>query len=185
MTTESKPLSPIVARLETLRTSLDLTHDQTAAFIGVSPHTLRKYLYGEREPATVVSRLLDVLDLVQTLAPALHSAMVQDVRDAGKAIPKNQTQLLQKFSPRVHTANLVDGPDSDETHMRVHANLVDSLESAAVPVQPAPADPDDVLVWPDETWCYRRDSHNFTWLTNDYRVLSADTPEWAAWPDKP
>lgn len=182
MTTENKPESPIVARLEALRTSLDLTHEQSAAFIGVSPHTLRKYLYGERGPATVISRLLDVLDLVRTLAPALHGALVQDVKSLEKVNPKNQTKISKNFSPRAHTANLVDGPDSEKSHAQVLANLVDTLEPDPVPVHSEPADPDDVLVWPDDSWCYRSELHEMSFKGDDYRTLFADTPEWSAFP---
>jgi transcriptional regulator with XRE-family HTH domain len=79
MPNKTKHLDPIQSRLVTLRASLDLSHEQTAALLGVSPHTLRKWIDGERAPGGLLVRLLDVLDLVQTMAPAIHAALVRDI----------------------------------------------------------------------------------------------------------
>jgi DNA-binding transcriptional regulator YiaG len=79
MPNKTTHLDPIQSRLVTLRASLDLSHEQTSTMLGVSPHTLRKWIDGERAPGGLLVRLLDVLDLVHAMAPQLHSAMVRDV----------------------------------------------------------------------------------------------------------
>lgn len=37
---------------------------------------------------------------------------------------------------------------------------------------------DDVMVWPDGTWCYRDDGADMRHHSDDYYVIPADTPEW-------
>ena len=38
--------------------------------------------------------------------------------------------------------------------------------------------PDDFCVWPDGTWCLRRDLAEYTWLSDDYLVIYHDTIDW-------
>ena len=38
--------------------------------------------------------------------------------------------------------------------------------------------PEDVFLWPDGTWCYREDSYQYSYMSDDYEVLKVDTPEW-------
>lgn len=37
---------------------------------------------------------------------------------------------------------------------------------------------DDVMRWPDGTWCYRDEKFEFTWMSDDYEVLYYDSIEW-------
>lgn len=37
---------------------------------------------------------------------------------------------------------------------------------------------DDVLVWPDGTWCYRHELHEMSHMSDDYLTLLEDSPEW-------
>lgn len=38
--------------------------------------------------------------------------------------------------------------------------------------------PDDICVWPDGSYCDRRDLLEMPWKGDDYKVLYVDTPEW-------
>ena len=39
-------------------------------------------------------------------------------------------------------------------------------------------EPEDVIKWPDGTWCYRYELPEFSHKTDDYEVLSFDASEW-------
>lgn len=39
-------------------------------------------------------------------------------------------------------------------------------------------DNEDVLVWPDETWCYRYELSEMNHMSDDYMVLPFDSGEW-------
>ena len=199
MKQETSPQSPIQTRLAALPAALDLTHEQTSAYLGVSPHTLRKWVSGERDPGALLLRALDLLDLVRTLAPSIHDAIVTEARGipaprvkraytrkmdpkAPKSDLEKMDQISQKFSPRAHTANLVDSDFSGNAPTHIPATAVDTLKpvlSAEVARKP---DPDDVLVWADNTWCYRSESESMSHMSDDYRVLFAESPEWVAFP---
>lgn len=73
---------------------LGLSEPQAAGYFGVPTYTVRKWLTGEREPAAVVERLLDVLGIVETFTPDMHATLipapVARIRKATK--PKNPTQ---------------------------------------------------------------------------------------------
>lgn len=40
--------------------------------------------------------------------------------------------------------------------------------------------PDDICVWPDGTYCDRRELVEMNHMSDDYTVLYCDTPEWLA-----
>lgn len=40
-------------------------------------------------------------------------------------------------------------------------------------------DPDDVMLWPCGTWCYRHELHEMTHKSDDYEILYVGTSEWA------
>ena len=61
-------------RLTLDRLSLDDTRG--AAYLGVPVFTVRKWITGEREPGAAVARLLDVLGMVEAMAPALHDSFL-------------------------------------------------------------------------------------------------------------
>jgi len=69
------PKNPVFADL---MTRLDLTEGQAAAYFGVSVFTFRKWLSGERSPSASVLRLVDVLGMVEAMAPGLHTALMPD-----------------------------------------------------------------------------------------------------------
>lgn len=41
-----------------------------------------------------------------------------------------------------------------------------------------PASPDDIIRWPDGTICARQELHEYGWMSDDYEVIVAGTPEW-------
>jgi hypothetical protein len=76
-----KPLKiPVPGTLaERVRHTLERLHlDDTrgAAYLGVPVFTVRKWITGEREPGAAVARLLDVLGMVEAMAPALHGSFL-------------------------------------------------------------------------------------------------------------
>ena len=38
--------------------------------------------------------------------------------------------------------------------------------------------PDDVISWCDGTWCNRDELPGYSWMSDDYNVISVETPEW-------
>lgn len=41
-----------------------------------------------------------------------------------------------------------------------------------------PADPDDLILWADGTWCVRSELPEYGWMSDDIRVVPVDTPEY-------
>jgi DNA-binding transcriptional regulator YiaG len=78
-----KPLKiPLAGSLaERVKQTLERLHlDDTrgAEYLGVPVYTVRKWITGEREPGAAVARLLDVLGMVEAMAPALHGSFMPD-----------------------------------------------------------------------------------------------------------
>ena len=79
--TPLKPLKIPVAGSLALRVRhtlerLHLDDTRGAAYLGVPVFTVRKWITGEREPGAAVARLLDVLGMVEAMAPALHDSFL-------------------------------------------------------------------------------------------------------------
>jgi transcriptional regulator with XRE-family HTH domain len=79
--TPLKPLKiPLAGSLaERIKHTLERLHlDDTrgAEYLGVPVYTVRKWITGEREPGAAVARLLDVLGMVEAMAPALHGSFM-------------------------------------------------------------------------------------------------------------
>jgi DNA-binding transcriptional regulator YiaG len=55
---------------------LGLTDKQAAEYLGVPVFTLRKWLSGEREPGAATYRLVEVLGMMEALAPAIHESLL-------------------------------------------------------------------------------------------------------------
>jgi hypothetical protein len=95
--TPLKPLKiPVPGTLaERVRHTLDRLHlDDTrgAEYLGVPVYTVRKWITGEREPGAAVARLLDVLGMVEAMAPALHgSFMPSESAHVKKSRTKKET----------------------------------------------------------------------------------------------
>jgi len=81
MTTQNTPQkSPFSARIVATMERLNLSEARAADYLGVPVYTLRKWRTGERAPAAVALRLLDVLELLEAIAPALHAGLLPPER---------------------------------------------------------------------------------------------------------
>lgn len=69
MTTQSNAFAALMTRL-------GLDDSRAAAYLGVPVYTFRKWASGERTPSASVLRLLEVLGMVEAMAPAIHEALV-------------------------------------------------------------------------------------------------------------
>lgn len=63
-------------RFTDLMARLGLDEPRAAQYLGVPVYTLRKWAKGERTPSAATLRLLEVLGLIEALAPAIHEALV-------------------------------------------------------------------------------------------------------------
>lgn len=36
----------------------------------------------------------------------------------------------------------------------------------------------DICRWPDGTWCYREELHEYTHKSDDYEIIAVENPEW-------
>lgn len=74
--TLKNPGSALALRLAQTRSRLDLSPAEMADYLGVPIYTLRKWESGERGSSAAVMRLLDVLGMVEAMAPALHESFL-------------------------------------------------------------------------------------------------------------
>lgn len=76
--TDKKPAQnpDFVAALAALTTRHQLTEHQAAGLLGVPVFTLRKWCAGARAPSAAAVRLVEVLDMLGALAPALLSGLI-------------------------------------------------------------------------------------------------------------
>ena len=63
-------------RLTALRTRLGLSDAALARYLGVPNPTLAKWLRGERQPPAVALRLVEVLSMIEWMAPEVHAALI-------------------------------------------------------------------------------------------------------------
>lgn len=69
-------------RLIQARERLGLSIGEMAIVMGVSPYTIRNWEVGTRAVSSCGARLLDVLDILQILAPMVLDTMVRDAKAA-------------------------------------------------------------------------------------------------------
>ena len=74
--TEKTPPGPVCALLRATADRLGLDDARAAAYLGVNKGTYLKWLKGERAPSAAAVRLLEVLGVLEALAPAVHSALL-------------------------------------------------------------------------------------------------------------
>ena len=67
-----------------LMARLDLNEARAAAYFGVPVFTYRKWLSGERAPSASVMRLVEVMGMVEALAPGLHAALLPEPVPRGR-----------------------------------------------------------------------------------------------------
>jgi DNA-binding transcriptional regulator YiaG len=71
-------VNTIAERVSAIQERHKMTDEQCAEYLGVPIHTLRNWRTGKRIPAAVVYKLLDVLGMIEALAPSLHGALIPD-----------------------------------------------------------------------------------------------------------
>lgn len=64
------------ARLAAFMARLSLDETRGAAALGVPVHTLRKWVNGTRCPSAAAVRVLDILETLEALAPAMLAALI-------------------------------------------------------------------------------------------------------------
>lgn len=55
---------------------LKLTEKQAADYLGVPVFTLRKWLTGERAPSAATRKLIEVMGMLEAMAPAIHVSLL-------------------------------------------------------------------------------------------------------------
>lgn len=40
---------------------------------------------------------------------------------------------------------------------------------------------EDLIVWPDDSWCYAEDLEEYPWKSDDYVLVSKDDPNYDYW----
>lgn len=76
---KKQPVERSTGFAERIKTTIDrlkLTDNQAADYFGVPVFTLRKWLTGEREPGAATYRLVEVLGMLEALAPELHQSLL-------------------------------------------------------------------------------------------------------------
>lgn len=75
-TPKKPPVGSIAAQVVQTVDRLGLSEAQAAQYFAVPVYTVRKWLTGEREPGAAVARLLEVMGLLEALAPNLHQTFL-------------------------------------------------------------------------------------------------------------
>ena len=81
-------------RLSATMARLGLTAQGAADYLGVPVTTIRKWIDGTRTPGAAVIRLLDVLGIVEAIAPSIHAAMLPTTID-----PVQSSQSVKPVDP--------------------------------------------------------------------------------------
>ena len=68
-------------RLIQARRRLDISDDEMARVLGVSPYTIRNWENGSRSVSPMAVRMLDVLDMLRVCAPDVHRALIDQSID--------------------------------------------------------------------------------------------------------
>ena len=87
-------------RLSATMERLGLTAQGAADYLGVPVTTIRKWIDGTRTPGAAVIRLLDVLGIIEAIAPSIHAAMLPTAIDPGQSVkPVDPGQSGQSVKP--------------------------------------------------------------------------------------
>lgn len=70
------PSDSFAAHLGDTLNRLHLDEEGAAHYLGVPVHTVRKWLTGERVPGSAVTRLVQVLGIIEAMAPDLHASLL-------------------------------------------------------------------------------------------------------------
>lgn len=103
--TPKKPLAGSVgAQVAQTVERLKLNDAQAAQYFAVPVFTVRKWLTGEREPGAAVARLLEVMGLLEALAPNLHQTFLVDLA------PRVKRGRPGKPKPPEHNSVMSENP---------------------------------------------------------------------------
>ena len=87
-------------RLSATMARLGLTAQGAADYLGVPVTTIRKWIDGTRTPGAAVIRLLDVLGIVEAIAPSIHAAMLPTAIDPVQSGQSGQSgQSVKSVDP--------------------------------------------------------------------------------------
>ena len=75
---------PKNAVLVDLMARLSLTEGQAAAYFGVPVFTFRKWANGERSLSAGVLRLVEIMGIIEAVAPGLHTALLPEPAKRGR-----------------------------------------------------------------------------------------------------
>ena len=67
-------------RLKGIMRRQGLSKTGLADYLGVPDQTVFKWITGERQPSAAVIRLIDVLEMIEMLAPDIHNSIVGSVK---------------------------------------------------------------------------------------------------------
>jgi len=73
MTTLQAPKTLDVDRLKDMRSRLALSVTQCADMLNVSTHAVLKWENGSRTVSPATMRLIDILEMLEVMAPAMHA----------------------------------------------------------------------------------------------------------------
>ena len=66
-------------RVSDLRARMGLSLNKMSRLMGVENATYRKWETGERIPTAAATRLIDIMEQIETHAPALHARLIAEV----------------------------------------------------------------------------------------------------------
>jgi DNA-binding transcriptional regulator YiaG len=75
-TIEQPALDPTAARIKSVMERRGMNQAAMAKYLGVPQGTIANWLLGTRKPNKVVNRLLDVLGMVEVMAPGIHDSLM-------------------------------------------------------------------------------------------------------------
>ena len=81
MTTDlEKPPDPTTERIRALMARKGWSNNATARYLGVPYGTFGNWMQGTKCPSAIVGRLLDVLGVVEVLAPHIHANLIPEAK---------------------------------------------------------------------------------------------------------
>ena len=94
--------------LKSIKARLNLSDNGLADYLGVTVHAVRKWCAGTRAPESSALRLIDVLALVETMAPDVHAVLVP----AGHADPAAAPKRPGRPRRAALAAPVADAPEA-------------------------------------------------------------------------
>lgn len=73
---QTKTLDPTVERIKAVMARRGMSQAEMARYLDVPQPTMANWLAGARKPSRSVARLLDVLGMIEMLAPAIHEQLL-------------------------------------------------------------------------------------------------------------